>query len=169
MRIKEEKKTALFLTAALIISFILAGAFVFVYRMDNINAHTFVIPPNVVYSSEGYLYGIDPVSADGDVLTITGWAARRDRDLTYVNRKVLLVSEGECFELNTVACDRGLTAYFNTGFNYDLGGIQASCAIDSLPEGRRTYRVMFLVTEAEGDCFCLDLNTEVELKGRDDV
>ncbi len=165
MNKQSEKGTALFLIAVLVASLLLAYFFTLIYRMDNVNAHPFKIPESTAFSSEGYLYGIDPVSLTDNTLTITGWAVRQDRDLTYVNRKVLLVSEKECFALNTVAWERGLTAYFNTGFSYELGGFQASCVIDSLPKDKQTYRVMLLVTEEEGNCFCLDLNTEIELKG----
>ena len=119
------------------------------------------------------MYGIDEVtpgystqkSITGNPqkeLIITGWAMKADEDTTYANRKVLLLTDaGECYALNTAVLNRGLTEFFNTGYNYDYGGIIAACLLDSLPKEK--FHVAYLIIEQNEAPHLIELDTVVDL------
>lgn len=162
---KREKQIIILLSFFLLLSCLISGAFSVIYKADNERVKRYPSIEHIDPIEEDlYFYGHDPVGLNNGMLVITGWIAPKNADLShYINRCVILEDDqGQCFAVNTVAYDRDLTSYFNTGFNYDLGGIWAQCPTSQFDEGS-TYRVYFLLTEADGSQFLYDLDTTVTI------
>lgn len=157
-----KKNDRLFIIAVLL-CLVLSCAFAGVYKLDNERTHIAEIGENVIRSGDTFYYGCeDPVVENGN-LVITGWAAPRERDLTYIDRHVLLEDGGVFYEINTIAVERGLTDFFDTGFTYDNGGIAAQCPVRSLK--KQTYSLYLLIREESGNSYLIDMQKEVNLGG----
>ena len=118
----------------------------------------------VVFSDESdhYFYGCDSdIRTDNGRLVITGWVTDKNADLFYIKRKVLLVDEEhKVFALPTIAVERGLTDFFNTGFQYDYGGLCAQCPLKNIPHPG-TYQIVFAAWDSDGGVRYFDVNAEV--------
>lgn len=147
----------IFLMLGWLICLIISSVFVFIYKYNNESIKKFQVYSTEDKITDNYFIGCDPISTEGNILTITGWIAPKNTDLTYVNRKILLKDSANIFyAINTVAEDRGLTEFFNTGYDYDLGGIRAQCPISKL-KADEEYRVFFFLEEQNGEKYLVDM------------
>lgn len=79
--------------ACAMLSMLFAG----VYLYDNRTIKMTVAPKDALYDMEQYFYGIDqPYTIENDLLTLTGYAVRRDEDLNYIywQRKPVIICNG---------------------------------------------------------------------------
>lgn len=154
---KQEKN---FLILGVIMCFTIACIFSSLYKFSNEHLKQYSLDENVIQNGESYFYGYDePSVEDNRILTITGWVAPKECDLTYIDRKVLLESQGIFYALNTVAVERGLTEFFHTGYDYTNGGIEAKCLIKNLKENE--YNLYYLVKEQNGSTYLINLDKSI--------
>ena len=151
--------------ALIAICVIVSVLYCMVYLKDNRMIRRISIPEDAVNDADQYLYGIDyPYKLEHNYLTLTGYAVRRDENLDYINNTVVLMSEDkkDCFAMNTVAQERGLTGFFNTGYDYSDGGL---IAVGDISEIRRDmpYEVYILTIDHNNQAHLLDSCISVDL------
>ena len=156
------KKEDRFLMLGAAACFAVACIFSGLYKFSNEHVKQYSLDGNVIQSGDLYFYGYDEPSIENNrVLAITGWVAPKEYDLTYIDRKVLLENQGVFYELNTIAVERGLTGFFNTGHDYTNGGIEARCLIADLKE--EEYKLYYLVKEQDGRTYLIDLDKSIDI------
>lgn len=156
------KKENNFLVVGAAVCFVIACIFSGLYKFSNEHVKQYSLDDNVIQSGELYFYGCDEPSIENNrVLAITGWIAPKEFDLTYIDRKVLIENQGVFYELNTIAVERGLTAFFNTGYDYTNGGIEAKCLTADL-QGKE-YKLYYLVKEQDGRAYLINLDKSIDI------
>lgn len=160
----EEKKITKLLAGFLALCILASGALAFAYKIDRESARPINLEDVIEVTDDSqYFYGLDPVEiSDDGMLHISGWVVNREKDLTYIDRKVVLADDaGNACALKTIAGERGLTWFFDTGYNYDDGGLVSQGLLKTIPVDE-DYHILFLVTE-DGKRYLFDLNTVVSL------
>ncbi len=159
---KEEKRDVAIVAACVCLCMVLSGVFIVIYRNDNLYPQEIALPENIIYDVDKFFYGYDPpIAVDNGMLYVSGWIAPKNESLEYIDRTVILIAEdSSTYAINTIACNRGLTEYFNTGYNFDLGGIQGKCYVNKFNKGDK-FQIAFLATDSENNHYFFPLNIEV--------
>jgi len=161
---KNEKNHIIFICIYFLTCLIIGYIFITIYKIDRVQIKEVILDSDVICDATKFYYGMDPIIKEDDLIKITGWVVDKENSLEYIDRKVLLIDDKETIlELKTLAYDRGLTTFFNTGYNYDLGGLMAQCETKKLEIGNE-YRIMFLVTEQDGNKYLFNLNNTISLE-----
>ena len=72
----------------------------------------------------------------------------------------MLIEQYNYYKMNTIKCDRGLTEYYNNGFNYDNGGIIAQCPTKYLKKSSK-FKVAILVNELNGEKYLIQFEDDI--------
>lgn len=139
---------------------VLSLVFILTYQQDNTIVKKYYVE-EVNLNVDEYYYGLDPVKIEKNQLIISGWVVKKNSDLNYISRSILLIDENNnYYKMNTVKQDRNLTEFYNNGFNYDYGGLIAQCSILQFKEGSK-FKIAILVNEQNGESYLIRFENEV--------